>query len=207
MGEYGYSINSESLTMSNFKMSAMMAENLPMSEEEKQAIDECIPIKNFEKGTILLREGQVAKDSYFNLKGCVRHYYIIDGEEKTTAFYTEGESIASLSSYVNKTPANHYLECVEDCTLAVLNYDKERELYGRVKGFESLCRASVEEDLGKQQQLLAAYITKSPEDRYLDLLKNRPELLQRVPQYHLASYLGVKPESLSRIRKRIAEKK
>ncbi len=184
-----------------------MAENLPMDEEEKQAIDECIPIKNFERGTVLLREGQVAKDSYFNLKGCVRHYYIIDGEEKTTAFYTEGESIASLSSYVNKTPANHYLECVEDCTLAVLNYDKERELYGRVKGFESLCRASVEEDLGKQQQLLAAYITKSPEDRYLDLLENRPELLHRVPQYHLASYLGVKPESLSRIRKRIAEKK
>lgn len=193
--------------MNDLKMSALVAENLPLNKAEKQAIDECIPIKSFEKGTLLLREGQIAIDSYFNLKGCVRHYYIINGEEKTTAFYTEGESIASLSSYIHKTPANHYLECVEDCTLAVLNYDKERELYVRVKGFESLCRASVEEDFGKQQQLLGGYITKSPEERYLDLLENRPELLHRVPQYHLASYIGVKPESLSRIRKRIANKK
>ncbi|PWN07639.1 Crp/Fnr family transcriptional regulator [Rhodohalobacter mucosus] len=188
-------------------MSALVSEQLPLTEEEAAAIDECIPIRRFSKGTLLLREGQIATDSYFNLQGCVRHYYLIDGEEKTTAFYTEGESIASLSSYINKTPANHYLECVEECTLAVLNYDKEQELYGRVEGFESLCRASVEEDLGKQQQLLAQYITKSPEDRYLDLLKNRPDLMQRVPQYHLASYIGVKPESLSRIRKRIAERK
>lgn len=193
--------------MDNFKMSDMMAEHLEMNEVEMLAIDECIPVKNFEKGSVLLREGQVARDCYFNLKGCVRHYYIIDGEEKTTAFYTEGDSIAPLSSYINKTPANHYLECVEDCTLAILNYDKEIELNERVKGFESLCRLSMEADFGNHQQQLAKFITKSPEERYLDLLENRPDLLNRVPQYHLASYLGVKPESLSRIRKRVSGKK
>ncbi|MEZ4951136.1 MAG: hypothetical protein R2784_17385 [Saprospiraceae bacterium] len=70
-----------------------------------------------------------------------------------------------------------------------------------------LCRVSVEEEFRKQQEALAAFITSSPEDRYLNLLENRPDLLMRVPQYHLASYLGVKPESLSRIKKRLAAKR
>ncbi len=69
--------------------------------------------------------------------------------------------------------------------------------------FESICRVAVEDELGKNQEKLASYIIKSPEERYLELLETRPDLLDRVPQYQLASYLGIKPESLSRIRKRI----
>jgi CRP-like cAMP-binding protein len=192
--------------MQQYRMSDLISAQLSLSDEEANIINDYIPVVEFKKGTILLREGQVALDSYFTLHGCVRQYYSIDGEEKTVAFFTEGESISSLSSYLHSTPANHFLECVEDCVLAVLNIDKERELYKLVRGFESLCRASVEDDFAKQQQQMAAFIIKSPEERYLDLLENRSNLLQRVPQYHLASYLGVKPESLSRIRKRIADR-
>lgn len=188
------------------EISRLISRHLHLNEEETQAIIECIPVRTFERGTVLLKEGQIATECYFNIKGCVRLYYLIDGEERTTAFFTEEQSIASLTSYVNKTPANHYLSCVEDTTLAVLNYDKERELYRRVPKFESLCRLSMEEEFGKQQEFLAKFVTTSPEERYLDLLQTRPELLNRVPQYHLASYLGVKPESLSRIRKRVSLK-
>lgn len=179
---------------------------LTLNDEECQAFMECIPIKEFKKGSILLREGQVSKDSFFVIQGCVRKYYIMDGEERTTAFYVEDESVASLQSYKNKSPANHYFECIEDCKLAVLNYNKEQALFKRVPKYETLCRMSMEGDFGEQQEALAAFITSSPEVRYRNLLKTRPDLLQRVPQYHLASYLGVKPESLSRIRKRIANK-
>lgn len=186
--------------------SNLIGDTTEISEEEAKLIDECIPIVTFPKGTVLLEEGKVATECYFSIKGCVRSYYIVDGEEKTTSFFTEGEAIASLNSYINKIPARHYFECVEDCTLAVLSYDKEKELCKRFPKFESLCRGSIEEDFAKQQDIMASYLTKSPEERYLDLQKNRPELLQRVPQYHLATYLGVKPESLSRIRRRIAEK-
>lgn len=189
-----------------YDIAALIGKFLPLQPEEQTALREGIPIRNFEKGTVLLREGQVARDSYFNLRGCVRKYYLVDGEEKTTEFFTEDQSVASLQSYIQKIPANHYLECVEDCVLAVLNYDKEMELYKKVEGFESLCRVSIEEEMGKQQEVLAKFITSSPEERYLNLLETRPDLIQRVPQYHLASYLGVKPESLSRIRKRIADK-
>ncbi|MCK0107901.1 Crp/Fnr family transcriptional regulator [Flavobacteriaceae bacterium S0825] len=184
----------------------LISRYLELTNEEASAFAECIPIKTFKKGDLLLSEGQVSRDSYFVIEGCVRKYYIIEGEERTTEFYVEDESIASLQSYQNKTPANHYFECVEDCRLAVLNYEKEQELFKRVPKYEALCRMSMESDFGEQQEALAKFITSSPEERYKNLLETRSDLLQRVPQYHLASYLGVKPESLSRIRKRLTKK-
>ena len=179
---------------------------LPLNEDEAKAVTECIPIKTFEKGHVLLREEQVSNESYFNIEGLVRKYYLVDGEEKTTEFYIEKDAISSLQSYNLKIPSNHYLECIEDCRLAILSREKEQELFERVPSFESICRVSVEEELGVYQDKLAQFMISSPEKRYLELMENRPELLQRVPQYHLASYLGVKPESLSRIRKRIAQR-
>lgn len=179
---------------------------LDMNEKEKQAVAECIPVVTFPKGHILLKEGQVSNESFFNVEGLVRKYYIVDGEEKTTDFYIENDSISSLQSYNLMMPSNHYLECIEESRLAILSREREQELFERVSGFESLCRVSVEEELGAYQDKLAQFMMSSPEKRYMDLMKNRPELLQRVPQYHLASYLGIKPESLSRIRKRITNR-
>ena len=184
----------------------LISRYVELAKEEAVAFAECIPIKSFNKGELLLREGQISRESFFVIEGCIRKYYIINGEEKTTEFYVEDESVASLQSYKNKTPANHYFECVEESRLAVLSYDKEQELFKRVPKYESLCRMSMEDNFGEQQEALAKFITSSPEERYQNLVDARPDLLQRIPQYHLASYLGVKPESLSRIRKRIAKK-
>lgn len=183
-----------------------MAKEMSMSPEEIKAVDTLIPIKEFKKGQLLLKEGSIAKECYFNIKGCVRSYQILNGEERTTQFFVEGDPIASLLSYLNKTPANHYFECIEDSTLAVLSFDNEQKLYNQHPKFERLCRNSIEQEFGKQQEILQNYLTKNPEERYLMLQETRPELLQRVPQYHLATFLGVQPESLSRIRKRIAQK-
>jgi CRP-like cAMP-binding protein len=184
----------------------LISRYIDLSNDEAIAFEKCIPIKTFKKGNILLKEGQISRDSYFVIKGCLRKYYIINGEEKTTEFYVEEDSVASLQSYKNRTPANHYFECVEESRLAVLSYDKEQELFKRVPKYETLCRMSMEDNFGEQQEALAKFIMSSPEERYKNLVDTRPDLLQRIPQYHLASYLGVKPESLSRIRKRIAGK-
>jgi len=178
-----------------------------LSAEEAQAMDELVPIRTFAKGTVLLEAGAVATASYYAIKGCVRLYYMVDGDERTTAFYTEGQSIASLHSFVNQVPANHYLACVEESTLAVWSYTGEKELFRRFPRLESFCRVSLENDFGQHQELLASFIIKTPEERYTELMATRPDLLQRVPQYLLASYLGVKPESLSRIRKRMLRKR
>lgn len=188
------------------KISDLIILEMSLSPEEIKVVDTLIPVKEFKKGQLILIEGNIARECYFTIKGCVRSYQVLNGEERTTQFFVEGDPIASLLSYLNKTPANHYFECIEDSTLAVLSFDNEQKLYKQYPKFEALCRNSIEQEFGKQQEILQNYLTKNPEERYLMLQETRPELLQRVPQYHLATFLGVQPESLSRIRKRIAQK-
>ena len=181
--------------------------NFPsLNEDEVKAISESIVVGSFEKGTILLREGQVSKECYSVLKGCVRQYYIVDGEEKTTAFFIEGEAVASYSSYVNQVPSKHYLVCVEDCSLTIGTKGKDIEMCLRFPKLEQIIRSEMEKNAGKAQEEHSFFITSSPEERYLNLIKNRPKLLNRVPQHQIASFLGIKPESLSRLRKRIISK-
>ncbi len=163
-------------------------------------------VRTFKKGHILLREGQMVNLSHFILKGCIRQYYIVDGEEKNTHFYTEGEPLTPYQTTHNKQSSKFYLACVEDCILTISTPEQDAKLMAMFPHFDTICLTATEEELGKSHEQLASYIIKTPEDRYLDLLKTRPDLFDRVPLYQLASYLGIKPESLSRIRKRIMSK-
>ena len=177
-----------------------------LTEEEQNAIFSLDLFRSVKKGTILLKEGQKTKDSFFVLKGCIRTYYIIDGEEKTTAFYTEMEALTP-PCVNSKTPSEYYISCVEDTILSVSNSDMEVEVNQKFPKFETMCRMLSEELLAKKQIDFDAFKTSSPEQRYLNLLQKRPDLIQRVPQHQLASYLGIQPQSLSRLRARILEKK
>ncbi len=177
--------------------------SVSLTPAEQQAINQDIPVKTFKKGAYLLREGQIITTCYTVLRGCVREYYLMDGEEKTTEFYTEGHSLSAADSRIQGTPAMQYWECIEDTTLSVFTLEKEKELYRRFPRLESLCRIGVEKKFALFQQAMAIYMNSTPEERYMNLLKTRPDLLDRVPQYQLASYIGVKPESLSRIRGRL----
>jgi CRP-like cAMP-binding protein len=189
------------------EMITCISENRLVAPDEAKEIIQAIKIEKQPKGHLLIREGDYVKDCFFLIKGCVRQYQLIDGSEKTTAFYTDGQGISSFTSVAKKVASNHYFECLEECDLAVISIEKELELYKKYPNFESLSRAGLESQLGEYQDMMAKFIILKPEERYLDLLENRPELINRVPQYHLASYLGVSPETLSRIRKRIATKK
>lgn len=177
-----------------------------LTDEEKNAILSLDLFRTVKKGTILLKEGQKSKDSYFVLKGCLRTYYVLDGEEKTTAFYTEMEALTP-PCVISKKPSDHYITCVEDTILLVSNVDMEAEVNRKFPKFETMCRIMSEEILAKERVDFDEFKTSSPEQRYLNLLQKRPDLIQRVPQYQLASYLGIKPASLSRVRARIMEKK
>lgn len=189
-----------------YKISEMIAANMSLTKEEAFAVDDLIPIITYKKGTVLLEAGQTARNCYFTLEGCVRSYRIIEGNDLTTSFYTEQDAIVPLKSYLNQIPANHYLACEEDCVLAVLNYYKEKELYRQFPKFENLCRSSIKKEFRRQQELITSFQTKTPEERYQRLLESKPELLQRISQYHLASYLGIKPESFIHIRKQMVER-
>jgi len=178
---------------------------ISLTEEEKNAIVSSDIFRSVKKGTTLLKQGQQSKDSYFVLKGCIRTYYVLDGEEKTTAFYTEMEAFTP-PCVINKTPSEYYVSCIEDTILTVSNADMEAEVNSKFPKFEIMCRKLSEELLAKQRIDFDEFKTSSPEQRYLNLLQSRPDLIQRVPQHQLASYLGIKPQSLSRLRARIIEK-
>lgn len=178
-----------------------------ITEEEQKSIVESIPVKIFKKDEILLREGEVSKECYFVLQGCVRQYFYDNGVEKTTNFFTEEQAVVSFKSYSQQIPSDHYLVCVEDSTLIVGQFGNEQEMYKRFPKLESLTRELMKKDFGNTQDDFASFITSSPEERYLKILESRPDLLNRVPQHQIASYIGIKPESLSRIRKRIFLKK
>lgn len=182
-----------------------IARYMVLTEDEQQIIRDLSMFKTFKKDTILLKEGQRSEESFFVLQGCIRCYYIIEGEEKTTAFYTETESFAPLCS-INKKPSEHYVACVEDSILLVSTPDMEQLTFEKFPRFETLCRIISEERVAEKQASFDNFKTSSPEERYLHLLDTRPDLLQRVPQYQLASFLGITPQSLSRLRKRIVTK-
>lgn len=183
-----------------------ISQYIPLNEEEKQAMLALNIFHVFEKGAILLKEGQRSQDGYFVLKGCIRTFYDKDGEEKTTAFYTEQEGITP-NCVITGEASEYSISCVEESILVVSNPEMEGEIFAKFPKFETLCRLLYEELLAKSQLDFDQFKTSSPEERYLQLLADRPSLIQRVPQHQLASYLGITPQSFSRMRKRIVEKK
>jgi CRP-like cAMP-binding protein len=182
-----------------------LSKYVSLTDEEKNAIVSLDIFHSVKKGTVLLEEGQTSKENYFVLKGCIRSYYVINGEEKTTAFYTEMEAFTP-HCVVSKTPSEYYVSCIEDSIILISNSDMVEEVNSKFPKFDTLCRILSEELLAKQQIDFDEFKISSPEQRYLNLIQKRPDLIQRVPQHQLASYLGIKPQSLSRLRARILGK-
>jgi len=179
---------------------------ISLSEEEKKIMLSLDIFHTFKKGTVLLKEGQHSANGYFVLKGCIRAFYILDGEEKTTEFYTEMEGIKPNCVF-SKQPSEYYISCIEDSGIIVSNPKMEIEVFEMFPKFEKLYRILSEERLAKNQRSFDDFKISSPEGRYLNLLQNRPDLLERVPQRQLASFLGITAPSLSRMRTRLTEKR
>ncbi len=197
--------NDNNKTMKN-ALFDFISKYISLTEEEKNVLLSLDIFRSIKKGTILLKEGQKTKESYFVLKGCIRTYYVLDGEEKTTAFYTEMEALTP-PSVISKTPSQYFISCTEDSILLVSNSDMEVEVNSKFPKFDLMCKMLSEELLAKERIDFDEFKTSSPEQRYLNLIQKRPDLIQRVPQHQLASYLGIKPQSLSRLRARIVEKR
>lgn len=175
-----------------------------LNEEEQQAIIEDIQVQEYKKGTMLLRQGDVPAKCYFVLKGCVRQYSIDEtGKEVTSNFYTEEQAVSIFNHHKPNKSSAYSLTCLEDCILVVGDLDAEEGMFNKYAQLETMTRKMVEENLGEVQDEWASFIASTPEERYKALLRKRPHLIHRVPQHQLASYLGMTPESLSRIKKRI----
>ncbi len=178
-----------------------------LKPDEIEIIVENTMLREFKKGDVLLKAGDVSNECYAIIRGCVREYYIKDGLDRSTAFFTEGQSVNSFSSYTNKVASKHFLACTEDCLLTVGTQSLVDQMCVRIPRLTEFIKNEVEKDAGALQERMAMFMTSTPEERFTDLLENSPSLINRVPQHQIASYLGVTPESLSRIKKRWYQKK
>ena len=163
-----------------------------ITEELEKAISESTVFRTYKKGTFLLQEGEVSDECFFVLKGCVRSYFVKDGEEKTITFYTEEQSITH-SITGEPMPSKYTLECTEDTIVSIGNPQIEKEAFQKYPQLASLSRIIAERVLNKEQESFIQFKTSTAEERYLHLVETRPDLVQRVSQYHIASYLGIQP--------------
>ncbi len=179
----------------------------PLSDEEIKAIHENTVVKIYKKGINLLNESDISKECFFIQKGLIRQYHIKNGAEITTNFYTEKECILSAGSFIKDIPTNHNLDTLEETTAVVGNKEREKKLYTKFPRLELISKNIMEKGFGIQQDRMALYFSSTPVERYLSLLESRPQLIQRISEDLLASYIGVKPASLSRIRNLIESQK
>jgi CRP-like cAMP-binding protein len=176
------------------------------NDSELEILIQYFEANNFKKKTILLKEGKVSNEVYYIVKGCVRLFCEKDGEELSTYFFTENMFAGSYDSFISRKPSKVSIETLEDCEVYTLSHKSLEELYSVFPKMNEFIRKSIEERFVVLHDLFISYILNSPEERYITLQKERPDLLNRIPQHQIASFLGITPVSLSRIRNRIAKK-
>jgi CRP-like cAMP-binding protein len=174
-----------------------------LTDDEFGRFTRCLERWVLKKKQVLLAEGEVCRHVFFVNRGCLRYFYAVDGEERIGQFFTENDWLTEYESFLTQRPATQTFEALEPVDLWALSYQNLQNLYSAIPKMERFGRLIAEQNFIGVKRRYSPLLNESPEERYLHLIKTRPGLLQRVPQHYLASFLGIKPESLSRIRKRL----
>ncbi|MDF2386513.1 Crp/Fnr family transcriptional regulator [Nostoc ellipsosporum NOK] len=180
----------------------------PLTEEELYKIlMPVIQIRHFRKKEIITREKEV--EDYFNFisKGLVRKYYRKDSQEINTQISIEGHLILSQESFHSRTPSEYVIEAIEPSTLVSINYDNLEKVYSSSSAMERLGRMVITYSMIIKDRWQMQMVKMTPRERFLNFVERNPELMQRVPQKYLASYLNIKPETFSRFKHLLRAKK
>ena len=176
-------------------------------EEFEHAKTFFIP-KKIRRGQFLLYAGEVCKYVAFVEKGCMRQYYIdAKGEEHVVQFAIEDWWISDMYSTLTGKPATYNIDALENSEVLLFERSRQDELCERIPKFERFFRLLLEGAFVAKERRIAAAISFSAEQQYLCMQEMYPKIVQRIPQNQIASYLGITPQSLSRIRRELSEKK
>ena len=155
----------------------------------------------------MLSAGKTAREVYILITGCIRLFYVKDGKDISAYFFTENNFAGAYDSFISQKPSRHSIETLEDCEILSISHKTFLELFDKFPKMNEFMRRVLEERFVSLHDLFTSQILDSTEQRYLKLKKERPDLINRIPQHQLATFLGMTPVSLSRIKNRILKKK
>ncbi|NEU10138.1 Crp/Fnr family transcriptional regulator [Flavihumibacter sp. R14] len=180
----------------------------PVSDEELQIFNSRLKHMSVKKKTMLLRQGEVCRFEAYIVKGCVKKYYIDqNGDQVILQFAVEDWWISDIGSFSEQRPSNLFIETLEDTELLTVDFESKEKLFREIPKLERAFRIMVQRAYSVLESRFYATVSHSAESRYQEFLKRYPSLPQRVPQQQIASYLGITPESLSRIKTQMLKKK
>lgn len=184
---------------------AFFKKYIQLEEKDILRIEELTTVKKFSKNEFILTQGKVCSFVAFINSGAFRGFYSVDGQEYSKQFFFEDGFCTDYSSFLTGKKSLTYLQAIEDSTVIIFEKKDVEHMYKTIPNFVEFGKLLAESLYIKVCDIKASFILNTPEERYSHLAKDRPRVIQRVPQYMLASYLGVTPEALSRIRKRLGK--
>jgi len=183
-------------------------EKVTLTEEEQDVIKSYLTPKKLRKKQYLLQEGDVCKFIAFVEKGALKEYSLDEnGNEYIVQFALEGWTISDLYSFLTGEPATYNIDALEDAELVLITKSAHEELLQKVSKYETFTRLQITGAYIAMQKRLTSIISSTIEERYTNFNALYPNIVQRVPQHMIASYMGLQPETLSRIRRKIASNK
>lgn len=178
-----------------------------LNQTEQLAFVAITTHKRLRKNEPLMQEGDICRSITFVDSGCLRLFHNVDGVEKTIQFFFEDSWYTDYRSFLTSLPTIENMQALEACELIQFSRADLEGLYQRHPVFERLGRISAENAFVSLSTRNTMLTSQTPQERYQYLIQQRPDLFNRVPQYHIASFLGIQPESLSRIRRRMATRR
>jgi len=177
-----------------------------MSDEKADMISTYFTMKSMDKGELLIREGRTSKQSYFLESGIIRCYIIdLNGDEVTTRFFSAPDFLNDYLSFFEQKPSEENYELLTDCVLYAISYDNVQHCFHTIPEFREWGRMLLTLNYAYVNKRMIAFHKETAQERYVNLQKNNPEIIDKVPLQIIASYLGITKYSLSRIRKEIQE--
>lgn len=182
------------------ELRAIFEKQVPLEDQAWEDLQKIIAFKEFKRKDHFLYQGETCKQLGFIIKGYVRLYFLKDGEEITKDFNFENSFCGSYASFSLRQPSRFNIVAMEKVKLYTLGRDDLFRLFDRYPSLQKLGRLSMENMFIRKEMREASFLLDSAEQRYHELLTQYPQIQQRVPLKYLASYLGITPETLSRIR-------
>lgn len=192
--------------MSDFLISRIK-DYIPLTESESRLVESLFAEEHYKKNEVLLQEGSICRKLFFISEGIVRFSRFSDGDEKTFVFKEEGSFFTDHDSFMRKTASKNTIAAVLPTTVFSISYENLQVFYNELQFGDRFGRIAVEQFLVMVFNHLTTLYSETPEQRFVRFSSHHKELLQRIPQYYIASHIGVSPQALCRIKKKMLKQK